>query len=166
MASTVEPRWAYLLAHHAPERYRRTFAVRFRTRTLHLCSRCSGQLLGFVALLTVLFAVPGAASSLTVPWVLVAFASLPAPSAIDWLLQSTGRHESTNAVRLVTGALLGAAFGGLIALLVARDWVYLLGGVAVLAGYFGGLLVTLRYTGAWRRVLQEHFPDLALPPEA
>lgn len=166
MASTLEPRWAYLLAHHAPERYRRTFAVSVRSRTLHLCARCSGQLLGFGALLAVFFGVPVASSSLSVPWVLVAFASLPAPAAFDWLLQSTGRRESTNGIRFVTGTLLGVAFGGLIALLISRDWVYFLGGVLVLAGYFLGLLTALRYTGAWRRVLQEHFPDIALPPEA
>lgn len=164
MAASSEPRWAYVLAHHAPEGYRRTWTVRLRSREVHFCARCTGQFVGFLTVVIAFFGLPAAARWMEAPAVLAVFALLPAPAAVDWLAQSTGRRESTNGVRMITGILLGAAFGALLALLVSAHWWYLLGGLVVLTGYFGALLGTLRYTGAWRRVLLEHFPDLALPP--
>ncbi len=92
------------------------------------------------------------------------FALLPLPAALDWLAQSIGRHESTNGLRLVTGPLLGIAYADLVGLLVTQRWTLFLGGVALFALYLGLITLVLRATGAWRRVVEEHFPALAFEP--
>lgn len=164
-ASNSAPRWEYLLAHHTPERYHRTLRIDLGSRPLHVCARCTGQAVGFFGFLGALLSVPVLIGAIQAPVVLVAFALLPAPSALDWIRQSTRRHESTNRLRIATGALLGVAFGGLVALLASGELLFFLGGVGILGVYFAGLLVALRSGDAWRRVLNEHFPDLELPPE-
>ena len=153
----------YLIAHHTPDRYSRTIVVRVRRRPYHLCARCSGQVVGFALYLAVFFVVPGGASFLLVPAALLSVALFPIPAAVDWITQALGRRESTNGLRFASGGLLGAAFAGLLALLITERWELLLGGLLLLATYLAALLVVLRVTGGWHRVLREHFPD-AIPP--
>lgn len=159
------PRWEYLVAHHSPDRYRRTLRLSFHGRSIHLCARCSGQLLGFLGVLGTVFALAVLRAGVASPLALAAFALAPCPAAVDWFLQSTKARESTNPVRVTTGALLGAAFGGLLALPLSGQWLYFWGGCAVLFAYVFGIAAALRYRGAWRRVLEEHFPGLELPPD-
>ena len=87
---------------------------------------------------------------------------LPLLAAWDWTSQSLGRRESTNSLRLLSGVLLGIAFIDLLGLLVFRQFEMFLGGVLILALYFAGIAILLRVTGAWRRVLEEHFPGIDL----
>lgn len=156
------PEWEYLVAHHQPDRYSRTLGLHWRGRTVHFCARCTGQALGLVAYGTAFvllagwypgwFSTPGQ----------YLFAVLPLPAALDWLAQSVGRRESNNGVRLGTGLLLGIAYADLIALLVTGRWAFLLDGFAVFGLYLASIAVVLRVTGAWRRVVEEHFPGLTL----
>jgi len=161
---TDEPHWEYLVSHHGPNRYDRTLTLRIRARRVHLCARCSGQLLGFVAVLAAWATLRPVALGLTDPGVLVALALAPAPAAFDWYLQSSGVRDSSNALRLVSGALLGGAFAGLIALLVSGALLDFVGGLVIFAAYVGLLFTGLWVNGAWRKVIEEHFPGVALPP--
>lgn len=88
------------------------------------------------------------------------FAFAPAPAAIDWLAQSLGRRESTTRSRLISGTLLGAGFADAAALLITQRWILVLGALGIYAGYVLLLLSILRWTGAWRAVIAEHFPQL------
>ena len=155
----------YLIAHHTPERYSRTLVVRARRRTYHFCARCSGQLFGFALYLALFFAVPGGSSLLLAPVPLLSVALFPMPAAGDWITQALGRRESTNPLRVASGGLLGAAFAGVLALLLTERWKLFFGGLLLLASYVTGLLLVLWLTGGWRRVLREHFPDAMPPPE-
>jgi len=92
----------------------------------------------------------------------IVFAILPLPAAADWVTQSLAGRESRNWLRLATGLLLGAAFTDLLASLIFERWLILLGGLIVLVAYLGAILLVLRVTGAWKTVLEEHFPGLAL----
>lgn len=94
---------------------------------------------------------------LFVPTTQLLFALAPLPAAIDWLAQSAGWRESSNPIRLVTGAFLGLAFADALALLVTENWLLFAGAVLVFGVYVAALLATLKVTGAWRRVIEEHF---------
>lgn len=133
-----------------------------RGRSLRLCARCTGQVVGILTGLTVL----GISEVLRFPvfsFVVQSIASLlPLLAAWDWTSQSLGRRESTNSLRLVSGTLLGIAFIDLLGLLVFRQFEMFLGGLLILALYVAGIAIILRVTGAWRRVLEEHFPGIDL----
>lgn len=159
------PRWEYLVAHHTPNRFGRTLLVRVRDVEIHLCARCSGQLIGFLALGSLTLAFAAVRMGIATPAALAAFALAPAPAAVDWFRQAANDRESTNRIRVATGALLGAAFAGLVALPLTGHWLYFWGGCALLFAYVLGIAAALRYQGAWRRVLEEHFPGLELPPD-
>ena len=90
------------------------------------------------------------------------FALFPLPAAVDWVTQASGLRESRNLLRLSSGALLGAAVTDLLASLVLAEWTILLAGLAVFVLYVAGLMVVLWLSGAWRRVIAEHFPGIAL----
>ena len=89
------------------------------------------------------------------------FALLPLPAALDWFTQAVGGRESRNSVRVVTGALLGAAFTDLIASLLLARWTVVLAGLLVMMLYIIALMVSLRLSGAWRKVIADHFPGIA-----
>ena len=164
VASALEepPSWEYLLSHHSPSRYSRTLSVRIRTRYLRLCARCTGQVLGGVAWFAVLLFCQRLHLSLfsaEAQWPLALF---PTSAAWDWVSQSVGPRESANILRLISGALVGFALADLAGALVTAHWVVLTVGVLVLVTYVVVILVALRATGAWRHVLEEHFPGLDL----
>lgn len=152
------PAWEFILSHHQPNRFGRTLGVRWGGRTVHLCARCTGTLAGAGAYLLLFLA----SSHLPVPFFSrefqVLFALAPLPAAADWLTQSMGRRESTNAVRLVSGALLGMAYLDVLALLITRAWFFLLIAVLVFLAYAGALMLVLWVSGAYRQVVREHFP--------
>ena len=172
-----ELRREYLLAHHFPERYCRTFTIRTRRGTIHLCARCTGQVAGLVASLALAFLldfglrhVPGTL------WSLGLLAVLPAPAAIDWTAQSLGLRESRNDIRSVTGGLMGAGIGLWLIGLAGGEWWWSLGGVLIFLGYSGTEFLVLTRGKALDRVIEEHFPGagstrpavrppIARPPE-
>ena len=164
VAGPDPPAWEYLLSHHLPDRYRRTLRVRVGGRLVHLCARCTGQVLGLTAWFVVFVTVRPASVALFAWPAEVVCAVLPAAAAGDWLLQSLDRRESTNGRRLVTGAMLGAALANLLALAVTGRIELFLVGLGVLAGYVVTLAAILRWTGAWRSVLEQHFPGIDLGP--
>jgi uncharacterized membrane protein len=162
MAQPEPAEWEILISHHLPASYGRTFVLRTRRRTLHVCARCAGQVLGVIALVLVYLgrgALPVPFFALSTQF-LVAFA--PIPAAVDWLTQTLGRRESTNPLRTVSGALLGFASADALALLLTERWLLVLGAVFVLAIYLASILAILWATGGWRKVLESHFPGLAV----
>ncbi len=154
--------WEYLLSHHTSARSCRTLRLTVRGRTLHLCARCTGQFAGIVAGLTVF----GISEGLRFPVFSLVVQSitslLPLLAAWDWTSQALGQRESTNLLRLASGGLLGVAFIDLLGLLVFRQFEMFLGGLLILSLYVAGIAIILRVTGAWRRVLEEHFPGIDL----
>ncbi|MCI4323230.1 MAG: DUF2085 domain-containing protein [Thermoplasmata archaeon] len=154
-----EPRpWEIILSHHLPHRYGRTIGVRIRGRTVRFCSRCSGQLLGAATFLLVALLRADLPFSLTALSVQLLFAGAPLPAALDWLLQSTGRRESSNPVRLLSGLLLGFSLTDVLFLLVTRAWLFVAGALLIFVVYVVAVLLVLRLTGGLRQVLDEHFP--------
>jgi uncharacterized membrane protein len=165
-APSNPPDWEILVSHHAPARYARTFGIRLRRRTLHVCARCSGQLAGLAALVVLLLLGNHLPLPLVDPRAQVLIALAPLPAAVDWATQTAGGRESNNAIRLISGALLGFAFTDAVALLVLEKWTFFEGAVLVFGAYVVALLLFLFGTGAWRSVLREHFPgiDSESPP--
>lgn len=72
-----------------------------------LCARCVGIYAGMLAGILAFWAVPLLRERVMRVFALVAVA----PLAIDGLTQLTGLRESTNPLRLATGAIAGMAFG-------------------------------------------------------
>jgi uncharacterized membrane protein len=158
LSGVPAPEWEYLLAHHVPGRYCRTLEVRLRGRTLHFCARCSGELVGFVAFLGLFLASASFAALTTMPLAGVVLAVCPAPAWLDWVTQTVRSRESSNALRVTSGALLGAALGGLVAFGWHERWVLFGAGLGIVGSYLGLAMGILARTGAWRRVVAEHFP--------
>lgn len=78
--------------------------LRIAGRQLRLCARCTGYALGLAAP-ALLRADPAALGPAAAP----ATALLAAPLALDWVTQKWGLRQSTNPLRLATGALAGLA---------------------------------------------------------
>ncbi|MFC7074903.1 DUF2085 domain-containing protein [Haloarcula halophila] len=125
----------YLLSHHRADEYYRCHRLRVADREVAVCARCSGVYPGIVlGSLAVLFGVGG---GLWAP--LVAFG--PAPALADWAVTTFTDRRGYNAVRTVTGATLGLAYG------VALPWVLTTATVwpvAVAVGYGTAAAVGLR----------------------
>jgi uncharacterized membrane protein len=154
------PRWEYLLSHHSPERWHRTLAVRRAGRVLHLCARCLGQAVGSLAWVSCAIAALFEHFPMFSLRVQAVVALLPMAAALDWATQSMTLRESTNQLRVASGAMLGFALTDLVGALIARQWFVVAGGIGVLAIYAIGLTVVLWVSGAWRRVLEQHFPGV------
>ncbi len=163
-ARAEPPAWEYLLSHHAPDRLSRTIPVRVGLRLVHFCARCSGQVLGAVGWLGIYFAARAVPFALFSPLGQILFAVLPMPAAWDWISQTVQKRESTNPRRLLSGLLLGAALADALALLATWHLLLVLGAVVVFAAYAMVLAAILRVTGAWREVLERHFPGIDLGP--
>jgi uncharacterized membrane protein len=88
--------------HRLPER-----SFHWRGRQFPVCARCTGTLVGYLTYPA--FLVGAVAMPL---WLALA---LNLPALVDGLTQATGRRESTNALRLVTGVLAGVGQVGLMA---------------------------------------------------
>jgi uncharacterized membrane protein len=155
---SAPPEWEYLIAHHFPDRYGRTLEVRLGDRAVHFCARCSGELIGFVVFLACFIASHRFAVDLSTPIGGVVLGLCPTPAALDWLTQTVRSRESGNRLRLASGTLLGAALGGLVAFGWTHRWPEFAGGILVFVAYIATAMLVLYRTGAWRRVLAEHFP--------
>lgn len=159
-------RWEFLLSHHLPAQYARTLPVPGTRGRRRLCARCTGQGLGVAAYAAlVLTATLPLAFVLQPPFQLV-WVVAPLPAAVDWSLQAIRGRESTNLRRLISGALLGAAFLDVLLLLLTRTWLGVAAAVVVFLAYALGIAALLFASGAWRRVLEEHLPGIVLPPES
>jgi len=152
------PDWEYLIAHHFPNRYSRTLVARIGTRAFHFCARCTGELCGFSLYLSLFLAQPWFAMVGSTALVAGILGVCPAAALIDWLTQTVRLRESTNPIRVASGALLGIAFAGLLAFAVVGNWTLFGLGLAVLGLYLVVALAVLYRTGTWRRVMAEHFP--------
>lgn len=91
-----------LMCHGMPQRCLELFGV-----PMPLCARCVGIYAGMLAGIVAFWAVPLLRERVMRGF---AFAAV-APLAIDGLTQLTGLRESTNPLRLATGAIAGLAFG-------------------------------------------------------
>ncbi|MFA9516823.1 DUF2085 domain-containing protein [Halopenitus sp. H-Gu1] len=121
----------YLLSHHEPEEYDRCHRVRIGSRPVHLCARCSGIYPGI--LVGVGWFLLGSGSA-RIHLVLIAI--LPIFALVDWAITAFRPISGSNAVRTITGGLLGIAYGlGLGRLLLGGDLRVLVvgAGYAVLA---------------------------------
>lgn len=91
-----------LLCHGKPERCLELFGI-----AMPICARCTGIYLGMLAGLAAFVVLP-----LLRERVMRRFAyAAVVPLAVDGLTQLTGLRESTNTLRMLTGALAGLAFG-------------------------------------------------------
>lgn len=152
------PNWEYLIAHHFPNRYSRTLELRVGGHSYHLCARCTGQLVGFLGVLILFLASPWFADVAVTPTAALILGLCPSASMADWLAQTTRSRESTNPRRVVSGIMLGAAFGGLIAYGISLHGLLFVGSLAVLGIYLALASLALSRTGSLARVVAEHFP--------
>ena len=90
----------------------------------------------------------------------ICIALFPLPAAWDWTVQSLGRRESSNIVRVITGAMLAFAFCDVLLLVLLAKWTYLAIALGVIASYMLGIFLRLLSSNALRRVVEEHFPGL------
>jgi uncharacterized membrane protein len=106
----------YGICHQLPER-----SLHYGGRALPVCARDTGIFLGFTLCLAVLLIVyrRSAPRYPTWPKILV-LAVLLLPTFFDAVTSYAGLRESSNAVRLVTGALAGTAVAALLFPLVAH----------------------------------------------
>ena len=160
--SLPESRAGFLLSHHLPERYDRTLRIPTRRGEIRLCARCAGQLLGGVAYLAVLLSGVFAIGVWLAPQVQLLFLFAPLPAAIDWGRQAVRGSESTNARRVISGALLGVAFLDVAFLAAERLWLGVLVAVIAFLAYTSSITASLWVSGAWRRVVEEHLPGIDL----
>jgi uncharacterized membrane protein len=156
------PPWEILISHHLPHRLGRTLALPLGQRTIHLCARCTGQVLGLLTILLIFLVGRPLIPSLLTPQVQLLFALAPLVAAVDWLTQSLGWRESNNTLRLLSGVLLGMALTDVLILLLSGNWLLFGTAMLVAALYIAVLAIVLKITGAWRRVLEEHFPGVEI----
>ncbi len=150
--------WEYLIAHHFPNRYNRTLQLRRSGRAYHFCARCTGELIGFGVYIALFLTFPGFASGSSTPLAATLIGIGPIVALIDWLTQTVRARESTNPIRVLSGGLVGAAFGGWVAFGVAQHWTLFALGTLMLGAYLAIAAGVLYWSGAWRKVLAEHFP--------
>jgi uncharacterized membrane protein len=103
----VKQNWRYLLflivSHHPQERLHRTIRIGFRRKHIYLCSRCTGTILGMIAI----FAANTFGLRFPIESYLPLISLLPLVAAIDWFTQSAKLRESKNWLRISSGFLLG-----------------------------------------------------------
>jgi len=86
------------------------------------------------------------------------FALGPLPAAFDWVTQTLGQRESTSSIRVVSGLLLGFSVTDVAVLVLGERWEFFAGALLVFVIYVTIIFALLKVTGAWRKVLEEHFP--------
>ncbi len=129
----------YLLSHHPESAHHKCYAFSWQGRMVRVCARCLGIYPGIALglLLPAAISFPPAAA-------VAAVAVLPAFALIDWARSAFTARKGTNAVRTLTGLLLGIAYGiGITFLMSPARW----SALAVGAGYIvvaGALLLIIR----------------------
>ena len=93
---------ASLLAH------KHSITVNIGDRRLRICARCTGVVAGCMTL-TVSTLFINFAFFLSLPMILqiILSAALALPAGVDWITQTWRLRESTNSIRILTGACVG-----------------------------------------------------------
>jgi uncharacterized membrane protein len=94
----------FWLSHHHEEEYNRTYLL----GGVRVCARCLGTYPVLVAVMMGLFALR---APLAWPWDVPVVLGLTLPALVDWAVGRFRPASGTNAVRTLTGVLLGAALG-------------------------------------------------------
>lgn len=94
----------YLVSHHEPVEWDRCYALEIRGRRVRLCARCLGI---YPGILVGLLAYPLLRPPMS-HYYLVAL--LPLPALVDWAVTSFSDRSGYNAVRTLTGFLLGIGY--------------------------------------------------------
>jgi len=138
-----------LLAHHETKNLHRTIHIRFLEKDYYLCSRCTGKYVGMLAV-CVSFLL---GSHISVWLHLLIMAFFPLPSTIDWITQSVGMRESKNWIRVLTGYLLGIAWGLLFLSLIKGMLHLFLCGILILATYLASIFIFSWKTGILKNLV-------------
>ncbi len=148
----------FLLSHHIPARYDRTLSLCIGTRRVHLCARCSGQLLGGLAFVVLFFTIPEFRTQLFTPPYQLLIGIGPLGATVDWLTQSVGQRKSRNPVRVLTGALLGFTLVDALSLILTERWLDVIAAGIIFLAYAIVIVAVLVRSNAIEAVVAEHFP--------
>lgn len=130
----------YVLSHHERDEWDRCYAPAIGGRRVRVCARCTGIYPGILGGVGAFVFAPPSFWAVWIPFV------FPFPALVDWTISAATARRGRNAVRTLTGFLLGYgyAIGGLQLLVVGELLVVLAGvGYGVLAL---GALVRLEST--------------------
>jgi len=94
----------FWLSHHHEDEYNRTYLL----GGVRVCARCLGTYPVLVAVMGGLFALR---APLAWPWDVPVVLGLTLPALVDWAVGRFRPASGTNALRTLTGVLLGAALG-------------------------------------------------------
>lgn len=94
----------FWLSHHREDEYNRTYVL----GGVRVCARCLGTYPVLVAVMAVLFALR---APLDWRWDVPVVLGLTLPALVDWALGRFRPAGGSNAVRTLTGVLLGVALG-------------------------------------------------------
>lgn len=94
----------FWLSHHHPEEYNRTYVL----GGVRVCARCLGT---YPVLLTVMVGLLALRAPLSWRWDVPGVLGLTLPALVDWAVGRFRPASGSNAVRTLTGVLLGVALG-------------------------------------------------------
>lgn len=94
----------FWLSHHHEEEYNRTYLL----GGVRVCARCLGT---YPVLLAVMVALFKLHAPLAWPWDVPVVLGLTVPALVDWAVGRFRPASGSNAVRTLTGVLLGVALG-------------------------------------------------------
>lgn len=94
----------FWLSHHHEEEYNRTYLL----GGVRVCARCLGT---YPVLLVVMVALFKLRAPLSWPWDVPVVLGLTVPALVDWAVGRFRPASGSNAVRTLTGVLLGVALG-------------------------------------------------------
>ncbi|AEI68132.1 DUF2085 domain-containing protein [Corallococcus macrosporus] len=94
----------FWLSHHHPDEYNRTYLF----GGVRVCARCLGT---YPVLLVVMMGLFAVRAPLRWPWDVPVVLALTVPALGDWAVGRFRPASGNNAVRTLTGVLLGAALG-------------------------------------------------------
>ena len=94
----------FWLSHHHPEEYNRTYVL----GGVRVCARCLGT---YPVLLAVMVGLIAVRAPLAWRWDVPVVLGLTLPALVDWAVGRFRPASGSNAVRTLTGVLLGVALG-------------------------------------------------------